>query len=257
MDMVDRAVALIASDGRAALDEMQRGGAPWVDDDGYIFIHTLDGTLVCNPAYPELVGKNMLNFRDVAGKPMAKFAVDRVAKPGDAGWIHYLWPRPGIDDPGWKSAFIRFARGPDGEDYAVGCGYYNLPMQSCFAVQHVDDAVALIEKEGEEVFPYLGSRIGPFVWGSSYVFVTELNGISRVHPGHPHMVGTNIGKTHDVDGKPFAQEITGVPYGKPGRWIEYRWPKPGEVRPSTKRTYVRKARFKGKEYVVGCGLYVE
>lgn len=257
IDMVNRAVALIAADGRDAIDVMQQGGDQWVDKDGYIFVHAMDGTLVCNPAYPELVGKNMLAFRDVAGKPMAKFALDEAAEPGDGGWIHYLWPRPGTDEPGWKSAFIRQVRGADGKVYAVGCGYYNLPMQDCFAVHHVDEAVALIEKEGEKVFPYLGSRIGPFVWGTSYVFVTEVNGIARVHPGQPQMIGTNIGKAKDVNGKAFAQEIASVPYGNPGRWIEYLWPKPGELRPSTKRTYARKARFNGKEYVVGCGLYIE
>jgi cytochrome c len=38
-------------------------------------------------------------------------------------------------------------------------------------------------------------------------------------------------------------------------WVDYMWPKPGDIEPSRKTTYIRKTVIDGKMVVVGAGLY--
>lgn len=254
---VDKAVIQIERGGVNALERAFKGGEPWDGGDEYVFVFRDDGQLVSCPAYPQLVGKNMFDFRDVAGKRLVRLMLDKVRSHDRAGWVHYLWTPPGVMNQEWKSSFVREAMAPDGSRFVVGAGSADLPMLPCFAEEMVDDAVALLEQDGESAFNLIRSRTGPFVWGTSYVFVLGINGIGYVNPGHPHLEGMNIRHLTGADDSPFVERMISVQYGEQGEWISYGWPKPGEAMPCRKVSFVRKARVNGQEYIVGCGLYLE
>ncbi len=255
--LVHDAAALIAKKGDAAFKDFSVKGSRWFDGDNYIFVHALDGTLVCNPAYPQLIGKQMIDFKDVSGKPTVRFMVDQVTKFNTKGWVHYLWPIPGDVELTWKSSFVQLAIAPNGKKYIVGTGLYDVPMERCFAVQQVENAAKLIAKEGAKSFEFLRSRAGPFVWKSTYVYVIGLDGIEYVSPAQSELEGTDISGLTDATGDKFVGRMLKVAESKKGHWITYKWPKPGHQAASTKEAYIKLVRSGGKEYIVGCGVYLD
>lgn len=258
VNIVHQAVALIESEGTKAFKEFSVKGSQWFHDDKYIFVHALDGRLLCNPAFPQMVGSQMIDFKDVVGKPPVQFMIDQVTTFGrESGWIHYLWPIPGEVETSWKSSYVHLAHGPDGEKYLVGIGLYNVPMERCFAVQAVDEAAMLIEREGEKAFETLRSRTGPFVWKNSYVFVIDMNGTEHVNPAQPKLEGTKVSGVTDVTGDAFVARMLKEAQTQKSFWITYMWPKPARVAASKKHAYVAVVRSGGKQYMVGCGIYLD
>jgi len=46
--------------------------------------------------------------------------------PAGHGWADYVWPRPGQTTPVAKSSYVVRVAGPDGTQYIVGSGGYDL-----------------------------------------------------------------------------------------------------------------------------------
>lgn len=258
VQLVHEAVALVGKEGKSAFKEFSEKGSKWFKGDVYIYVHAMSGTLVANGAFPSLVGSNMVDFRDLTKKLVVRQSIDQVTKYGrDSGWIHYLWPVPGQVNPSWKSSFVHLAKGPDGEKYYVGAGLYNAPMEACFVVNMVNDASMLIEREGAKAFPYIRSRSGPFLWKDTYVFVLSHEGTTLVNPAQPKLEGQDSSKLRDSNGVMIVEAMKDVASKTGAGWVQYQWPKPGMVPASKKHTYVRRVRSGGKEYIVGCGLYLD
>ena len=204
-----------------------------------------------------MVGKNMYGFRDVIGKPSVKFMIDQVTQSQRKdGWVHYLWPVPGKIEPKWKSTYVHLAKGPNNKKYVVAMGIYDVPTEPCFVAQQVDNAVRLLQAEGLNGFGALRDRLGPFIWKDAYVYVFGYDGIMYVNPGKPLLEGINVIKLMDESGvKPFVEMLEAAE-PQQGRWVEYFWPKPAEHRARKKHAYVKRISIDGKDYVVGCGLYL-
>jgi signal transduction histidine kinase len=117
---VDRAAELVAADGARACDALQRRA--WFSGDWYVFILDADGRTACHPARPEMVGTMASELVDASGKRFGEEFV-RVAG-GGAGWVDYLWARPGETATDRKSAYVRQVNGPDGKTYIIGSGGY-------------------------------------------------------------------------------------------------------------------------------------
>ncbi len=88
---------------------------PWVDRDLYVFVDNSQGVMVANPANPGLVGRSVVDLRDVDGKA---FHHDILAIT-DAGWVDYKWRNPETNAVGPKKTYeVRVG------DYVVGVGAY-------------------------------------------------------------------------------------------------------------------------------------
>ncbi|MCC7550609.1 MAG: cache domain-containing protein, partial [Methanobacterium sp.] len=103
--------------------------------------------------------------------------------------------------------------------------------QKTEVVSLVDQAVQLIEEQGEAAFPEL--RSSEWVHNDSYVFVWKLNGIRVVYPPDPSGEGKNMTDLVDYEGKPIGKLFIQTAENGSG-WVEYMWPKPGETTPSLK-----------------------
>ena len=132
-----------------------------------------------------------------------------------------------------------------------------MKMEKCFVVDIVNDAAALIEKEGKNAFSALRDKSGPFVFMDTYVFVDTPQGIELVNPAFPNLEGTNFMDYKDSTGKFLAREYITLALNKGAGWIDYLWPKPGESTPSRKQTYVRKVVHGNETFIVGSGAYLE
>jgi len=126
-------------------------------------------------------------------------------------------------------------------------------LQRTELVALVDQAVQLVENNGEAAFPEL--RSSSWVHNDSYVFVWKLDGIRVVYPPDPSGEGKNMTELVDSEGKPIGKLFIQTAEKGSG-WVEYMWPKPGEKIPSLKITYIKQAKYQNQTYLVGSGVYI-
>ena len=119
----------------------------------------------------------------------------------------------------------------------------------------VEKAVAMAKDKGlEAALKAVSDPKGPFVQGEFYVFAGDIKRVTLVaHPIKPKLVGKPLAVIKDKKGKMFFVEFTRVAKDPGHGWVEYWWPKPGEKKPSLKRSYI--ARVPGTNVFFGCGYY--
>lgn len=118
----EEAAKLIQEKGvEAASQAIGDKAGPFVWKDTYVFLMDLDGKMIAHPIKPELTEKdNLLQVADTNGKPLFVEFVEVAGSKGQ-GWVDYMWPKPGQDQPAAKSTYIyRVANTP----YLVGAGIY-------------------------------------------------------------------------------------------------------------------------------------
>jgi methyl-accepting chemotaxis protein len=90
------------------------------DGSNYFWINDEHPTMIMHPMKPELDGKDLSSFKDPSGKSVFVEFVKAAQAPG-GGAVHYLWPKPGQEQPVAKISFVkRFA--PWG--WVIGTGIY-------------------------------------------------------------------------------------------------------------------------------------
>ena len=255
MALVDDAARLVAAKGMASACKEFSEPGPWFQGESYIFILDMGGNMICNPSSPELEGRNLLDFKDPLGKPIAQNILREVQGSSAEGWTHYLWPRPEFMTSFWKTSYFKRVTDKDGKQVVVASGLYELEMERFFVVEQVDDAVLLIEEHGEKAFDTLRDPAGGFIFYDAYVFVMDDTGEMLVNVGFPELEGENIIDLKDVDGRPFVRETLERLERADSAWVDYRWPRPGKAPTSDKTSYVRRVELEGKTLIVGGGFY--
>ena len=97
-------------------------------DKDYVWINDLRPYVVMHPVKPELDGKDAGGIRDPEGKPLFQQFVD-VVKAAGAGYVDYLWPKPGFEEPVRKVSYVKgFA--PWG--WVIGSGLYVDDIERAF-----------------------------------------------------------------------------------------------------------------------------
>ena len=121
------AAEMIKNDGLVAtLAEINKKDGMFVKGTVYVFMMNFDGIIMAHPIKPNLIGKNMLNLKDVAGKEFTKEFI-AVAKDLGSGWVDYMWPKPGEEKPVEKTSYILrvdLKFGNKVEQYLLGAGVY-------------------------------------------------------------------------------------------------------------------------------------
>ena len=114
-------LATAQAKGRELIDHLRYDGGE------YLFVLGNDGRMVVNPARPELVGFDMLKFRDDNGNPLAEL-VAQALKNGE-GAAHYTLTRITGGKPLDKVAYVASFR-PWG--WLVGTGVYVEDAETAF-----------------------------------------------------------------------------------------------------------------------------
>lgn len=254
MAFVEDAADLVAASGpEGACASFHEDQSRWRYQEEYVFILDMDGKTLCHPAKPELEGQSTLELRDPKGRPIIQNFL-RAAEDGE-GWAHYQWPRPGESTFVWKSTYVRKATAPDDRELVVGSGLYQMPMERDFVVEQVEDAAALIERDGTDAFEVLRDPAGGFRFYDAYVFVFDEEGVQRVNAAFPDKENRNLLDLEDAEGVVIGREMLDVVHERGAGWVDYLWPKPGDTRPSKKSSYVQGVRVGETLYVVGAGVY--
>lgn len=119
--MVKRAVAHMKKAGKAKAfaDFADPANTQFHDRDLYIFVYDMDGTAVAHGNNPKMVGKNLVDMKDIDGKFIIRGFID-VAKSKGSGWVDYKWPNPVTKNVEAKSSYVEKTE----DNLIVGAGIY-------------------------------------------------------------------------------------------------------------------------------------
>jgi signal transduction histidine kinase len=249
--LVEEAAGLVERDGERAFQQFAVKGSKWLNGDIYFFAYLVDGTCVFHPLTPELVGKNVLDLRDLNGKPIIQSIVDIGKKPGaDAsGWVFYLWENQIQLTPMWKSTYVRKVVAPDGKTYVIGSGLYHIKMERLFIEERVNQAADTLKAEGKAAaFRQFQDPASPFFFLNTYIFVLNGQGETLVDPAFPTLAGRNLSDFQDAVGFHAIKEVL--------RKLETDDDKPGSPLPSRKLLYARKLTVDGETLIVGSDFFL-
>ena len=117
--LVKKATAHIKANGaEKAFAEFNNPSGQFIDRDLYIAVFDMKGVNVAHGTNPKLIGKNLMELKDVDGKTFIKSWYEVAAKSG-SGWVDYKWTNPTTKVIEKKSTYVeKFG------DYLVACGIY-------------------------------------------------------------------------------------------------------------------------------------
>jgi cytochrome c len=145
----------------------------------------------------------------------------------------------------------------ESETYCTSTINKDRPTPPAVIIAKVNDACALLEKEGTAVFPKFSGKDSVFIYEGTYVWIHTLaESEMLVHPIKYKMVGNKLAGLKDAKGKRFFVVMNDLVREKGEGWVEYYWPKPGTQESVRKISFVKKCKMaNGTEVVVGSGLY--
>ncbi len=115
----------LVADGRMPADDARRAALETLkvlryEGTEYFWVNDLHPRMVMHPTKPELDGKDLTDDVDPTGKRLFVEFVDTVRR-GGAGFVPYLWPKPGSSEPVRKLSYVKLFE-PWG--WVVGSGIY-------------------------------------------------------------------------------------------------------------------------------------
>ena len=259
VEFVESAAALIERRGAAAFGEFDRPGSRWRTFPTYLFVYDTSGTCLWHGSNRDLIGRNLISFRDGLGKPVVQFFTEIGRRPArDASdWVFYLFAEQNEFLPQWKGAYVRKAVTPDGRVCLVGSGSSRTKVEKVFVRDQVDAAAELLRAHGREAaFHELKDPSSRFHFLGTFVFVLDARGRSLVDPAYPTLQGRDMTGFRDAVGRPIVQELLRRLETTDRTWLQFLWPKPGEMLHSRKLMYVRKVEVGGETLLVGSDLYL-
>ena len=114
-----------AREGKLGTDEAKRLAADALrsmryDKTEYFWINDPNAVIIMHPIRPELEGKDLSQFADKNGKRIFSEFSTTVKSKG-AGFVDYVWPKPGQDEPVPK---ISYVLGSADWGWVIGSGIY-------------------------------------------------------------------------------------------------------------------------------------
>ncbi|MDD4975744.1 MAG: cache domain-containing protein [Bacteriovorax sp.] len=122
----------------------------------------------------------------------------------------------------------------------------------------VNEAAKLVQTKGESSFEEFRKSGSKWRQKDTYIFVLNTKGHMFVHPD-PALEGKVTLDLKDINDRPIIRGLieaaTSVPNKQKG-WYHYQWPKPDEILPRWKSSFVKLVKTsEGKSYIVGSGMY--
>lgn len=100
------------------------------DNNGYCWINDMNGVMVMHPIKPELVGQNLLEYKDPNGKQLFKEFI-RTVNEHKEGFVDYMWPKPDMPlDQNFRK--LSFVKGFAPWGWVIGSGVYIDDVDNAF-----------------------------------------------------------------------------------------------------------------------------
>lgn len=122
VEQVNDAAELVERQGEAAFATLRDRSSGFYFLDAYVFVLDRQLNQLVNSGFPELEGTNTADMKDAEGKLIGQEMI-KLLETQEAGWVDYLWPRPGDSRPARKSSFVRRVD-IGGKTLIIGAGIY-------------------------------------------------------------------------------------------------------------------------------------
>lgn len=254
VELVQAAARLLESQGMAAFAQFDQPGSRWRHDTSYVYVYAADGNCLFNSGQPGLVGKNLVSYRDVGGRPVVQELMQIAANPDPHanGWVFFLFQEGHVLTPVWKIAYNAKATLPDGRVVVVGSGRSSLKMERSFVIRRVDEAAKLLATAGrEDAFKAIADPASHFNFLGSYVFVLDMRGRTLVDPSFPTMPGRDLSGMTDAIGRSYVQELLSKLAAGDTASTMFFWRANANDVPQRKAIYARRVEAGGTDYIVG------
>ena len=188
----------LAADGKVTDEEARKLALDALrrlryEDREYFWVNDLRPRMVMHPARPELEGKDLSDEADPNGKRLFREFVDVVRRSG-AGYVEYLWPKPGASVPVRKISYVKLFE-PWG--WVVGSGLY------------LDDLDAAARDEGLRVL--VAAAVILLLVGGAMLALAR--SVSRA-------LGQAVGAAAAISGGRLDVRIEGDRIGETGRLLD-------------------------------------
>jgi cytochrome c len=127
VEKLEKAAALLQKEGRAAFPKFKGKDSEFIFAGTYMVIQDFAGKMVLHPLKYKMEGQSYVDLKDANGK-LFFIAVNDTAKTKGAGWVDYMWPKPGEKTPSLKVSYVKLVK-VDGEDMVVVCGIWGVPPE--------------------------------------------------------------------------------------------------------------------------------
>lgn len=121
----------------------------------------------------------------------------------------------------------------------------------------VRGAAAVLEKQGQAAFPEFRQKGSKWFGDDTYFLITRTDGTRVLHAADPSLEGKSIATAKDILGRPYGRMFLNAASSPSGEgWVHYMYPKPGDIFPAWKSTFVKRVTFpSGQQYLIACGVY--
>lgn len=114
--MAENAAVFFKQNGKdKTFEAINNGTDGFKDRDLYVFVYDNAGICVAHGANKGLIGKNLIEFKDVDGKPLIK----EIVAVKDTGWVEFKWKNPQTEEVQKKTSYVVRAG-----EYTFGVGAY-------------------------------------------------------------------------------------------------------------------------------------
>lgn len=219
---------------------MSEHEGPFVKGDIYAWAMDFDGICVANSENPALMGQSVIDLTDDKNQPVNKNMI-KIAKEKGSGWVDYY-----SQGDSKRSYFLKVVDPKTKKAYLLIADYY--PNESLQTVEtFVHRAVSFLKANGAQVaFKEFSNKVGQFIQGALSIFVYDMQGNCVANGDLPSLVGQNLLKRKDQNGKFMVQEILRIA-NKYGRgFASY------HVRNTFMLAYVVKVEIPDGKFVVVC-----
>ncbi len=250
---VDRAKALLA---RAVAHYRKRGDKALSDfaeagrfEDGELYVYVLDTDgkfLASGGSSSVLVGRDVTEMRDSAGKPFFQEMIRTVREKG-SGHVEYRWLNRLDKREERKLAFFRRVG-----DRIIAVGFYIPRATASQARTLLDQAVVAMQKDSRRAMADFGDLNGPYVQDDLYVFVVDTRDMKmKAHGSLPQLVDGDSRKIVDANGRHIVIEMERKLQDADRAELDYTWRNPVTRQIESKRTFLQKV----DHFIVGVGYY--
>jgi len=117
--MVKKAIGFLKTSGAdKAYAEISNPKGQFIDRDLYVVVYDMNGKCLAHGANAKMIGRDLLDNKDVDGKEFVKERVEMMKKQA-SGWQDYKFRNPTTNQIEPKSMYIERVN-----DVIVGCGVY-------------------------------------------------------------------------------------------------------------------------------------
>jgi cytochrome c len=250
VELRDAAVAFLKHNGpQKAFEAFNDPKGSFIYEPYYVFVVGTDGTMYANGGTQlAAAGKNALDMRDAAGKPLIRDLLALAAQT-PVGSIEYRLLNE------HNNVELKAGLYSKVDSYVISIGYYTPRATQADALSLLDRAVAYVKNAGPDTaFAAFNNPQGGFTYDDQYVFVIGIeDGKYRASGASPQLNGMDVRGLKDAAGYSLFEDMISLAKTKGSGTVQYVWRNPATNAVETKHSLIQRV----GDVLLGVGYYTK